>query len=248
MNRKKRIRVNMLYGVLFAMLIGIGGCANSEKAEEEQADLEPAAVSAKEDMQKEETRQEVRQPIHVKKTDTSQAISELENQAVFTDKVSYEEKEVRLFVLPADKEKIQMVAADEGSAFGQPGDQRYEGELLFYLADAAGEEAYLQDTDSTSYLLNLSNDPFTVQKVGSQSILQIAEIVQSNGRELSLFVLDQGLLHAVSVDEEQVLYASTDKVKVVEDRYLQTYQYFNGEPLGWQFQTYEWHPDEKNFP
>lgn len=245
MNRKKGIQLNMLYGISFAMLLSVGGCANPGKTGEEQGKFETVAVSAKEDIQKEETKQEVHQPVHVKQTETSLNVSELENQAFFTDNVFYDGKEVRLFVLPADKENIQVMAAGEGSAFGKPGDRRYEGELLFYLADAAGEEAYLQDTDSASYSLNLSNEPFTVRKVGSQSILQIAEIVQSNGRELTLFVLDQGLLHAVSVDGERVLYASTEKVKVVEDLYLQTYLYFNGEPLGWQFQTYEWHPDEK---
>ncbi|WP_153720942.1 hypothetical protein [Sporosarcina cascadiensis] len=222
-----------------AILIGVSGCSEKEDtAEESTVTVQPVASSEEKTEPK-----EVYEPKDVKRTDTAVAVESLGKQALFTEKLLEDGKEIQIFILPADINSIQTVAEGEGSAFGQPGDRRYEGELQFYLSDLEGDEAYLQDMNSASYTLNLSKDPFTMRKVDDQSMLQIAEVVHSNGRELSLFTADQGLLHSVSVEGEPVLYASTEKVKVVEDRYLQTYQYFNDEPLGWLFQTYEWHPD-----
>ncbi|GKV65932.1 MULTISPECIES: hypothetical protein [unclassified Sporosarcina] len=234
---EKKLWLFMIFTAI--ILLGVSGCSEKEDNAKKSSVTEQPLASADEKAEL----PGVYEPKDVKRTDTAVVVESLGKQALFTENLLEDGKEIQLFVLPTDANGIQTVAEGEGSAFGQPGDRRYEGELLFYLSDLEGEEAYLQDKDSASYTLNLSNDPFTMRTVGDQSMLQIAEVVHSNGRELSLFTADQGLLHAVSVDGEPVLFAGTEKVKVVEGRYLQTYQYFNDEPLGWLFQTYEWHPD-----
>ncbi|WP_342536915.1 hypothetical protein [Sporosarcina sp. FSL K6-3508] len=41
MNRKKGIQLNMLYGISFAMLLSVGGCANPGKTGEEKESWKP---------------------------------------------------------------------------------------------------------------------------------------------------------------------------------------------------------------
>lgn len=183
----------------------------------------------------------------VKPTGPGIQVKELENRSFYTAEFTVGGERAIVYVLPSESGEETQVAEGEQSFVGDAGDSIYNGSLEFYLADATQLEGYLQDVESGEYMLNLTNEPFSVQEIAEQSILYVTEAMSSSHWELEFWTVKEGKLTLMPVEGQPRLTTSTNQLKVVEDRFIQTYSYLNDEPSGWIFKTYEWDSENDSF-
>ncbi|MDW0109777.1 DOMON domain-containing protein [Sporosarcina aquimarina] len=219
-----------------AAIVGVSGCVASEDATvDEKADVMESV-----DGKTEETVLQSDQESYVKTTTTALSIKNLEKHAFYTTTLTAESKQVKLFVLAADDGETKVILKEGESYAGHEGDEMYEGKVAFYLADSDGDEGYLQNVKNSDVVLNLSEEPFASHELDKSAIFQMTDVVSSENKELTLWTVRSGGLLPVPVDGETAISTATNHMKIVENRYLQTYDYFTTDPNGWAFRTYEW--------
>ncbi|WP_251639894.1 hypothetical protein [Sporosarcina sp. NCCP-2716] len=227
-------------GALLLML-GAAGCTDQDNGTKEEV-TEPAGET--EPGKGNETAvQKTETPSYLKVTDQKKSQTELTKEALFEQEFGSEGHVVKLFVLPADEAERTELTEEQATYEGNAGDEIVKGPLAFYLGEQGADEAFLQSTEDREFLVNLNRAPFTVHQLGETGVLQLTEPVSSNGRDLSFWVVKDGALQAVKAGGEPAVAAATGKAKIVQERYVQTYEYYNAEPVGWVFRTYEWLPE-----
>ena len=136
---------------------------------------------------------------------------------------------------------------DATSIFGKEGDKQYKGNLAFYLAEVNGTEGFLQDhlaKDLENVQMNLEASSFQEYAFGDQMMITRIQPEATNVGRLTMWHYTDGEIQKVHFDEEQGLFVTSNKVKFIKDRYLQTYLYNNGsdenEGVGWIYTTWKW--------
>ncbi|QNK87600.1 hypothetical protein H7992_20885 [Sporosarcina sp. resist] len=78
--------------------------------------------------------------------------------------------------------------------------------------------------------------------MGNQTIVSLAQIEASPVSYLIMWIYADGEMKEIVFDEYSGLAVSNNTVKIIGDRYLQSYSYFNGmgdpdEGLGWTWNS-----------
>lgn len=175
-------------------------------------------------------------------TNNSVPIAELEEKALHSVEVSQKDKQAMLYIVPAQNSEPRILKDDGGTYLGLKEDIIYEGNLEFYLADINGKAGYRQEEFADSYLLNLSNKPFATYPLNDRTLITILEPATSNTVEFSFWTYSAGRIQPIKIGESNRLTASSRKVKIIDGQYIQLYNYLNGEPFGWTYDTYRWDP------
>ncbi|WP_025785692.1 hypothetical protein [Sporosarcina sp. D27] len=236
--KKIAIKRSLFVMVAFVAILGASGCvAQEEPSEKEQVEKIGSADGKRDNTSLQKTTN-----TYVKATNTALPVEDLKKQALYTTTLTSESKQLKLFVLPTDSGETTVISKNDANFTGQEGEELYKGKVEFYLAETDGEEGYLQDVASQDVMLNVSQEPIVAREWSDLAIVQLSESVTSTSKELSLWTVQSGKLVPISVDGQTAISTSTSDLKSVDDRYIQTYDYFTTNPNGWAFRTYEWDP------
>lgn len=185
-----------------------------------------------------EIKEEVEESLFVvQQTSKTKSIEELEKNAIYSSVVQSGSDEAKVFIVPTSSDGFVTFGPDDISFMGEEGDDVYTGGIHLYLVEVGGDKGYLQKDNDEETLLNLTREPFRSYTIDGKTLITVHEAVTSNHFEMSLWKFDNGQMTLVDT-----LGTSTTKLKILEDKYIQTYSYNNGDPLGWTFYTYEWVP------
>ncbi|WP_039042501.1 hypothetical protein [Sporosarcina sp. ZBG7A] len=236
--RARMKKCSMVMIGAFVAILGLSGCVAQEKSSEEGQAEEIGSVDGEQD----NTSSHEMTNTYVMATNKALSVDDLKKQALYMTTLTSEGEQVKLFVLPTDSGEMTVISKDDANFAGQEGEELYKGKVAFYLAESDGEEGFLQDVASQDVMLNVSQKPIVAREWDDLAIVQLSESVTSTSKELSLWTVQSGELVPISVEGQVAISTSTSDLKIVDDRYIQTYDYFTTDPNGWAFRTYEWDP------
>lgn len=136
------------------------------------------------------------------------------------------------------------------SMAGDEGDKLFSGVAELYLILDGADEGYLED-EIELHMLNLDREFSSTYQIADKTFIDIFISESSNIRSHRLWYFTNGELKRVTFDDEKELYASNNKLKFIDNEYMQSVVYDNagmGEHgIGWHFHTWIWEADNDRF-
>lgn len=232
----------MLLGLLMLLLAACQQNDANVSEEQEQKDTPEQQAEDESDKSGEDEVVEEDEP-DVNAGKETKALTEIEAEALhkwaLTDGTTA--------VLVGNQEKVNII--EYSSALGMEGEREYQGDVALYIVHEGETEGYLQErlADESLNLDRAFSEPYLFRE---ESIITWSQPEASNTLTTKMWRYSNGELLPVLFDGADVKVWSNQKMKFLQDTYLQGYYYNNHDienGIGWYYETWKWDEEKGEF-
>ena len=180
--------------------------------------------------------------------DSTMALNEAKQKSRFTT-VMHDEKgnEYQIYFLGINDHKWVAGPDDIWAAISE-GDILFEGDFQIGLQPKGSNLVYIQPITIKDYQYNKTRDMvFTIQSqsVGRPDFLFVSTREASVGSSSSIYYIKDGVFRETKTKVEDNLYEGlffSTRPKIIGNNRIQLIDYYNAEPIGFEFSTYIFNP------